>query len=326
MNLRRLLRQSGLPPGAAPGAQSRRGHQCLEASDLQRSGLRLSGHALRGDASGRRRAQSACEHRHGVENGECRKPSTTGHSAAAAPVAASSASRRSTADLTTSGSTRRAVCCGRSSASTAARSPGDVTRGRAAEQQLRAAEERFRLLVESATDFVIFFIDPRGASSSGIPAESACSGGARSKYSGNRSMCFSRRRSGPHACRSRSSRRPCAAAELWTSGGTCARTARDSLRAGALAREERARRGERLRQDHARHDRAQARRGPADDRDGGRGAGARRGAAGQSLEGRVHRHRQSRAAYAAQCDPPLGTPLGVRQAPRPRNRTAASRP
>lgn len=38
----------------------------------------------------------------------------------------------------------------------------DVTRRRATERKLGMAEERFRLLVESATEFAIFFIEPRG--------------------------------------------------------------------------------------------------------------------------------------------------------------------
>ena len=55
--------------------------------------------------------------------GTARAP-TASPTAAAAPAPASSASRRSTAGRTTPTSTRRAGCCGRSSRSTAGKSPG----------------------------------------------------------------------------------------------------------------------------------------------------------------------------------------------------------
>ena len=76
---------------------------------------------LAGVVAGRLRPLRRPDHPHGVALARAPTASPT---AAAAPAPASSASRRSTAGRTTPTSTRRAGCCGRSSRSTAGRSPG----------------------------------------------------------------------------------------------------------------------------------------------------------------------------------------------------------
>jgi hypothetical protein len=103
------------------GVRLRRGVQDASTSTAVKRGPRRADDRLAGLVAGRLRPlRPACS---SAWPGTAPAP-TASATAAAARARASSASPRSTAGRTTPTSTRRAACCGRSSRSTAARSPG----------------------------------------------------------------------------------------------------------------------------------------------------------------------------------------------------------
>ena len=114
---------SGTPPLSDPMGEAFDYAKEFKSLDLERrdQGPACPDDELAGVVAGRLRPLRRTVHPHGLAQ---RRAPTASPTAAAAPAPASSASRRSTAGRTTRTSTRRAACCGRSSRSTAAKSPG----------------------------------------------------------------------------------------------------------------------------------------------------------------------------------------------------------
>ena len=105
----------------------------------------------------------------------------------------------------------------------------DVTAERAAAEELRRSEERFRLLVEAVEDYAIFMLDPDGHVASWNSGAQRSKGYTADEIIGQHFRVFyPPERPGPAGTPSMSSRRRCATATTRRRGGASARTGRGS--------------------------------------------------------------------------------------------------
>jgi PAS domain-containing protein len=100
----------------------------------------------------------------------------------------------------------------------------DVSAERAAAEQLRRSEERFRLLVETVEDYAIFMLDPGGHVVSWNSGAQRSKGYTANEIIGQHFRVFYPPRSRPGSTRSTSSRRRFVSATTRRRAGASART------------------------------------------------------------------------------------------------------
>jgi PAS domain S-box-containing protein len=137
----------------------------------------------------------------------------------------------------------------------------DLTERRQAEEKLRMSEERFRVLVEGVEEYAILMLDPQGRVTTWNAGAARIKGYTADEILGESFTRFYPRRTSRHASRARARDR--AGHRQVRRGGLARAQGRHALLGQrddhVAARSER--RAARLRQGHARHERAQAGRG-----------------------------------------------------------------
>jgi len=104
----------------------------------------------------------------------------------------------------------------------------DLTERRRAEEQLRQADERFRLMIESVHDYAIFMLDRQGRVATWNRGAEHIKGYTRRRSSGSISPASTLRRRSARESRNASSRSPAPRGASRKRGGASEKTARAS--------------------------------------------------------------------------------------------------